>query len=451
MAVKIAMSPQLRVTTQTVLGSQLLRLAEAGIEEAIAREIVDNPALECIDLDWSHDRSSYRSIGAHEKRSFLTDDDEGDVVEHVAERESVRDSLIHQARLLVPKEVFANVAYLIHSLDEHGFLITSFEELTQDMGISPELLDGAIAWLQQLDPPGLGARDIQECFSLQCLALEKRGLDCQIVRCILNQAWKAFTKQDWRHVARLSKCSLSEVHEAVHFIRHHCYLFPVFLLSDTPDDEPVFLRPDLVVRQSNQGEVITFTVEVPAADAIHLHINPAYRQSLGTSADYVGVLTSDERAWIQQAVERARTFMSALEQRYATLRQIGEFLISYQVDFFISGRRYLKPLTRAEVAQALGIHPSTVSRAVSDKILQLPDGRLIAMNTLFDASLAAKEALRELLTSCTEPISDSQIVERLRSQSFDLSRRTVAQYREELGIPSRSHRTRSQALAENTT
>src|SRR6266511_5094477 len=165
----------------------------------------------------------------------------------------------------------------------------------------------------------------------------------------------------------------------------------------------------------------------------------------------IGSSPPTERAWIQEAVGRARMFINALEQRCATLRQIGEFLVTYQVDFFTAGRRHLKPLTRADAAHALGLHPSTVSRAVSDKILQLPNGRMIQLCELFDASLAAKEAIRELLANNSSPISDNQIAEHLRAQSFDLSRRTVTQYREELGIPSRSIRNRSQALAGNST
>ncbi len=454
MAVKITMAPQLKVTAQTVLVSQLLRLADADVEAAIAREIIENPALEPIGTDWQHGHTLQPRDANHDDRRMSLvdeDDDADDIAERIAAREPVRDQLIQQARLLVPQDAFAGVTYLIHSLDEHGLLTTPAEELARESGLSHALIEHAIAWLQQLDPPGVGARDVKECLQLQCLALEDKDLVSQTVRRILEHAWDSFTKQDWQRVARLTSCSVLEVHEAVRCFRDHFYLFPLSLAANAGDDEPVLHRPDLIVWNSLCDGVAGFSVEVPAADAIHLRISPIYTQAAHTRVDCLGSSTPTERAWIQEAVGRARMFINALEQRCATLRQIGEFLVTYQVDFFTSGRRHLKPLTRADAAHALGLHPSTVSRAVSDKILQLPNGRMIQLCELFDASLAAKEAIRELLANSSAPISDNQIAEHLRAQSFDLSRRTVTQYREELGIPSRSIRNRSQALAGNST
>jgi RNA polymerase sigma-54 factor len=148
----------------------------------------------------------------------------------------------------------------------------------------------------------------------------------------------------------------------------------------------------------------------------------------------------DGRQWICQAIERARMFMAALEHRWGTLRRIGEFLVCYQADFFARGPRYLKPLTRAEVARQLGVHESTISRAVSDKIVQLPNGRLVEMSDLFDRSLAAKEAIRELLASADGPLSDGEIATKLQEASFHLARRTVAKYRSQLHMPAMGHR-----------
>lgn len=127
-------------------------------------------------------------------------------------------------------------------------------------------------------------------------------------------------------------------------------------------------------------------------------------------------LAPAEREWVCQAIERARHFIDALDQRRATLRRIGEFVVTWQDDFFEHGPAHLKPLTRTAVAKALGVHESTVSRAVSDKILQLPNGRLIEFSDLFDRSLAAKEAIRQLIRTSGSPFSDRAITVQLQAR-----------------------------------
>jgi RNA polymerase sigma-54 factor len=447
MPLTITLSPQLKVTAQTVLGSHLLRLAEAEVEEVITRELVDNPALERVGDDWYHTaflvRREHQRADGH--MLPLDETDDGGEMERIAAHESTFDQLIHQARLLVPGDDLAYVAYLIYCLNEHGFLTTPFDELAQELHISCDTLKRAIGWLQQLDPPGLGARDVHESLHLQCLALETRGFDCRRIQCILDHAWEPFTQQRWQLVAKAVGCTLSEIVAAVDFMRHHFHLFPLLLIPNRGEDLPILTRPDLIVRSSSHEGVERFVVEIPGADMTHLRISPFYERATHTRADPALGLPPSERAWVQQAVEQARIFIRGLEQRYMTLRQLGEYLVTRQADFFASGRCHLKPLTRAEVAHDLGLHPSTVSRAVSDKIVQLPDGRLIEMRELFDSSLAVKEVIRALLAASPEPLSDREIAERLHRQSFDVSRRTVTQYREELRIPRRSLRAQSQA------
>jgi len=128
--------------------------------------------------------------------------------------------------------------------------------------------------------------------------------------------------------------------------------------------------------------------------------------------------------------------IGALRQRWETLKRIGEYLIRYQNDFLEHGPFYLKPLTRAVVAQELNVHESTISRAVRDKIIQLPNGRLIPLSDFFDASLATKESIRLLLRDNTKRLCDREIAEGLQAKGMKLSRRTVTKYRREINIGS---------------
>ncbi|MBP1693338.1 MAG: rpoN, partial [Chloroflexi bacterium] len=134
-------------------------------------------------------------------------------------------------------------------------------------------------------------------------------------------------------------------------------------------------------------------------------------------------------------MERARLFIASVEQRWSTLRCIGEYLLEYQRDFFERGPAALHPLTRAQLAAELGCHESTVSRAVSEKILQTPEGRLMPLATLFDATLPVKAAIQRLLSEQPGRLSDQEIAGHLQAQGWPVARRTVAKYRSQMIVP----------------
>jgi RNA polymerase sigma-54 factor len=309
--------------------------------------------------------------------------------------------------------------------------------------VSPERLARHIAWLHQLEPPGIGARDIRECLLLQCTDLEARGFDCKAARQILSAAWEPFVNQRWASVAKLTGLAHQDIEAARQFMHDNLYPYPLLMVPDVADDNDQLAYPDLVIRHTDGTG--RFTVEVPAAHAYQLTINPAFRMVTHTEGVTDSALVAHEHEWIAQSIERARTFIHALDQRYTTLRRIGEFLVEYQSDFLQRGPKYLRPLTRSEAARQLDLHESTLSRAVSDKVVQLPGGKLIELDDLFDGSLAAKAVLRELVNS-DGTLSDRELALRLQSASFNLSRRTVAKYRAQLRIPAHGRRKPERAI-----
>ena len=443
MQLKTTLRTQTKVTAHMMLTTRLLRLSGAEVEEVVKQELAENPALE------GEERHRLRSAEMRPAASRSMDRDSStglghwavdtdDPIERLAARESPIDRLLGQARLMVPTEDVETVSYLIQSLDERGFLTASEEELAPELGVSKERLRQAIAWLHQLDPPGIGARNLRECFLLQCADLQARGTDCKTVVYVLEKAWDPFARQRWNAVARCVRLSRSDIDAVLCFIREKLYPHPLQLVPQTAEEDSVLTRPDLIVRRSLEGGAAKFQVEIPAAQPYELRISPVFRMVLN-AADQTG-LGPEARAWTGEAIERARMFLAALEQRQRTLRRIGEFLACYQSAFFEHGPRSLRSLTRAELARQLGVHESTISRAVSDKVLQLPDGRLVALSDLFDRSLAAKEAIRAVLAQAGEPISDREIAARLERDSLHLARRTVAKYRSELHIPAAGRR-----------
>jgi RNA polymerase sigma-54 factor len=242
--------------------------------------------------------------------------------------------------------------------------------------------------------------------------------------------------------------AISDVEDVRRFMQDHMHPYPMQLVQATGHEVAALMYADLIVRRvsGTSDEGAHFVIDVPAAERYELRISHQFERTL-RAVNAGSQMESSQREWLCQAVERARLFIDALHHRWSTLQRIGEYLVSYQSGFFEHGPRDLRPMTQAALASAFGLHESTISRAVSDKFIQLPDGRLIPLSDLFDASLAPKEAIRQILGSTNQRLSDREISNRLRDQGICLARRTVAKYRGQIGL---SKRHRSQPLTAST-
>ena len=441
---KLALRTQTIATPQMVLASHLLELSATELEAALQREAANNPALTLDVTDdptWQQEslptaaRSQYSAGSSSE-------DYTGDFDVSVWQA-SAREQLVAQARLLVAADDLDITTYLIQSLDAHGYLRTTNEALANELGVSLQQIERVVSVLHELEPPGIGARDMRECFLLQCAALSTDGTDCDLICRILHEAWDDFIAQRWPRVARILGVSLSTVEAARNFMRRNLYPYPLFLIEEPITDTAIFRQADIIVRRNPNrapDEQCQYLIELPAAERYQLAIDCDFQQVLTADATGGEALPVGQQAWVSQSIAQAQSFISAVNQRWATLRGIAAYLVVQQADFFTFGPTHLKPLTRVAVAQALGIHESTVSRAVRDKILQLPNRRLIALSDLFDGSRSVKEALRDVLEQSENPLSDQALLLCLQAQGWTLARRTVAKYREELGIPPRNRR-----------
>jgi RNA polymerase sigma-54 factor len=166
----------------------------------------------------------------------------------------------------------------------------------------------------------------------------------------------------------------------------------------------------------------------------YLRLNPLYQDLAQAVSRGLQEISSEERDHLSAFVSRARLFLTNLRQRHETIRRIAEYLVERQEAFLRHGVRYLAPLTRAEVAAAIGVHESTVSRATANKYVQIPSKEIIPFSHFFTPSLSIKDVIQELITKEQSPLTDQDIVEILRQRGFDVARRTVAKYRGQLGI-----------------
>ena len=391
-----------RATLQTVLTSAVLRMSQDELAQAILREMREGLGLV---PDGSFNAAS------------PTSGESSDQIELLTSHETATDFLLSQLRLMIAEDDLDVAIYLVQSLDQHGYLTVSAQQVAADMRVTPQQATHVMAALRELDPPGIGARDMRDCFLLQCADLESREIDCQDVYQIVSLAWDDFMHQRWLAVARCTGLSLQRVEAARQFMQRHLYPHPLSLIQTQVDVPVIVARADLCIRAVTNHPVTTYQVEIPDEQRYRLAQNPVLPMS-----------------------ERARGFLFALQQRWATLHRIGAAIIAHQTDFLRDGPRHLKPLTRAALARELGLHESTISRAIADKFVQLPDGRTRPLAELFDPSCAAKAALSDIVARSPNSLSDEAIALQLRNQGFHLARRTVAKYRNALGLSPRNHR-----------
>jgi RNA polymerase sigma-54 factor len=354
--------------------------------------------------------------------------------EQLMAKPSALERLGEELALVAAGEDLLLAQRVLHMLDHHGYLRNTAAAVAAELGISLGDVERLVCILQQLEPPGVGARDLRECLLLQCAHLAAHGVDCTTVQRMLGEAWDAVAAQNWRQVARRLRLQPDAVAKARRFMATNLYPYPLALLANETATAKLFHRPDIIIRctfSPSDGKS-AYHVEIPGSEACGLAVSTEFASAFYTRIGGEYGLTVDEVAWIQQHVCQARMFLASLRQRWATLQRIGEYLVEYQTPYLEHGPRYLRPLTRAAVATALGMHESTVSRAIRDKVVQLPHGNMQDLAVFFDGSLAAKAAIQDLMMINGQTMSDRELAEALEAQGLTLARRTVAKYREQL-------------------
>lgn len=356
------------------------------------------------------------------------------------------DHLLWQLQMMsCPEELVEVCEFMIGNLDEDGFLTASDEEIITALGVSIEEVDAGRAIILEMDPPGVGARNLQECLLIQLDLLyaethETSETDLiELARRILRDFWETFLHQKWHRIAEELGCELSDIRKALEII-HRLETRPGRLHQESKNS---YIEPDVFVRRVGDD----FVVSLNDDGLPKLRINPGYARMLESSA-------TDAKLgnYLREKMKGALWLRRSVEQRQATIRKVAESIVSYQKDFLIGGIEYLKPMVLRQVAEDIGMHESTVSRVVSNKYMYTPRG-LFPMKFFFHSgvdsargadvsSLAVKERIRKLIESedSSKPLSDSKIMKTLQREGIRLARRTVAKYREEIGIPSSDKR-----------
>ena len=438
------------MTAQLQQAIRILQLSASELAEEIERAFLENPLLEMEEGD----SASAQDAPAHdEERTYIEDTlaaayDAGDPYEAEARQEHVRMDFAAPVALSLEEELLREVdvrfadlfekaiaVFLVGSLDERGYLVVPLAEAARATGANEAAVERILRVLQSFDPAGIGARDLSECMRLQA---ERTGLYHGLLRSVIEHHLRAVAEGRYREIARAEGASLAEVQMAVDILRS----FSPKPGSAYGGEPPAYIRSDVqVVRVDGRMEVTVCEEHLP-----RLRVSRLYQRA--------GEMDAETRDYIAQRIYAARAFIRSIEQRSETLQRVAEELVRRQADFVLYGAGALHPLTMQNVAAALGMHESTVSRAVANKYIDLPRG-LVPLKAFFSAAIGVeadgahsaeqvRAAIRDIVAAedAANPLSDARITELLAVHGIAAARRTVMKYREQLGIPSSAKRRR---------
>ena len=352
-------------------------------------------------------------------------------LEGVAPPETLAGHLEKQLGRLALDPVQRRIAsLLVGNLDEDGYLAATPEEVADEAGAETAEVIGMLHLLQTLDPPGVGARDLSECLLLQ---LARRGEGQSTAARIAEKHLDLLGRKKFAEIASALRVGQDTVREAGAFI---AALNPKPGRAFAGEAAPV-LAPDVIIERVGDE----FVVSLVRDSVPQLRISRAYRDLLGTAA-----AQADVRHYLRDKIRGGKFLIKSIRQRQQTILAIAREIAVRQRAFLVEGVAALVPLTMAQVAEAVGVHETTVSRAIAGKTVATPQGAF-EMKFFFTTGYRAADGAEVSSTSVKDaiaalvrgedprrPLSDQQIVARLGSDGLAVARRTVAKYREALGI-----------------
>jgi RNA polymerase sigma-54 factor len=466
--VDLSQRPELRqkvtLSPQVYQGLAILAMPVVELQQLVEAEILENAVLELEESEDDAEGSSEpdeRPAEADEERAWdewldqyeeLESGDTGmprdpgteevNSEEFVGGLRSFDDYLLEQLGTLdLDRDVLVAARAIVGSLDDDGFLVGDCAEIAAVAGVTPEAAERALAVVQELDPPGVGARNVREALRIQAAYL---GIDTPLVQALIGDHLDDVAANHYRKIARAQHVSEDDVRSAVEMLRR---LNPRPAGAFSPGNAPAYVVPDVTLRRfGDDWLVIANNEAVPV-----LRVSPRYRRMLRSHSG----VDDETRRYLKDKIRQAESFMRNVDRRRDTVSRIAEIILEVQRDFFEDGKGDLRPLRLEDVAVEIGVHLSTVSRGVTGKYMATPYG-LFELKHFFSggyrtstgmdiAATTVKRRLKELLAAedQSQPLSDQKLAELLANDGVDVARRTVAKYREEMGTePSWARRRR---------
>jgi len=405
--------------------------------EPLASEAAPStPARETDDLPFDVNQVMFDDAG--EERSLVAQEERDEIPfeNFVRSQTSLADHLDEQLRFATADPAVRRIgAQIIGNLDEDGYLRAEIGEIAERCGAAAEQVEAALRLVQGFDPPGIAARSIQECLLNQLRA--DPNPDPVSVE-IVQDHFEDLSRRRYPEIAKALRLALDRIMESVEEIMG---------LEPKPGRrfggaDSRYIAPDVVVHKMGADYVVTLSDDgIP-----RLRVNALYRSLLRSGGD-------DARQYVEQKLRSAVWLIKSVDQRQRTLRRVTQSIVKFQRDFLDKGLPHLRPLSLRDVGEDVGMHESTISRVTTNKYVETPQG-LYELKFFFHSGLASaggemvssvsvKKQIQDLLAAedASKPMSDQEVAERLRADGLTIARRTVAKYREELGLlPSHQRR-----------
>ena len=428
--------------------------ADEGIEEEIHPEIegdihsIEREDTKAVDrteeitgegdgreeFDWSNYLEDYGPVGVTYDRK----DAEAPPWDNIITgSESLTEHLMWQMKLSpFSEDEMRAGAQIVGNLDQNGYLCATIQEIAALENVNAEFVEAVLKKVQEFDPAGVAARDLQECLLIQARML---GVENPIVEVIIKDYLKDLELKNYVHIARKLKVPLRDVEIAVLLISNMdpkpCSMFS--------EEKVQAIIPDVyIVKAGDEYKVILNDDGMP-----RLRISNFYREVMAGTGNH-GDHNAEEngKKYIRDKVQSAAWLIKSIQQRQKTIYKVAESIVKFQKAFFDRGINFLKPLVLRDVADDVEMHESTISRVVTNKYMHSPRG-IFEMKYFFGSSIqrtsgetiaskSVKEEIKQLVSreDHKKPFSDCEIVDLLKQEGIDIARRTIAKYREMMGI-----------------
>lgn len=467
----------LKLAPRMIQSMEILQLPVLALQERIQQELQENPVLELRERREEPSRNGtteesgeaepetpkpetpefedefteairqewddYTGEGPRRSRASLEEagDKKLDAMQNMPSRPpSLQEHLLEQLHYVdAPEHLLPVLEYLVSNLDDNGFLRLSLEELMQgyDQPVPLHLAEETLHFLQQMDPPGVGARNLEECLLLQ---ITEDMPHRDVLRVLIQNHLEDIAHNRLPVIQKKTGYDLDVIQEAIEIIRH---------LNPRPgaafDASNVqYVVPDIIVERGEHGE---YTVRLVDDYIPDVYISRRWLERAKNKNT-----SQQERDYLRRRIQSAHWLVDAIQQRRATLEKVTKAIIQHQKAFLDQGPEHIVPLKMQQIADQVGVHVTTVSRAVDDKWVQTPRG-VFPLKRFFGGGTTtasgeelAYERIKQKLTELiaqedkTNPLSDEDLVKRMLVEGYPVARRTVTKYRKLLKIPSSRQR-----------
>ena len=461
---KQVLSLQQKLSPQQIQMIKLLELPAVQLEQRIKQEIEDNIVLEEEERSAEDEEQPPQQISFDEYlreddtpsyksriNNFSKDDKQRPV--YLTEGRSLQEYLVEQLGYRnLPERDLRLAVYLIGSIDEDGYLRRDLESVADDiaftMGLetTAEELERLLGIIHELEPAGIGARDLRECLLLQMAQMPVNTRPRRLARKILTSYFDEFVKKHYEKLMARLQISEDDFRDAIAEIRHLSPK-PGNLYAEGGTDTTPYIIPDFILDYQDGW----FNLSLNSYNVPEVRVNRRYMEMIREMVGSDGrVREKDKEAiqFVKNKIDSAKWFISAIKQRHDTLMRTMQTILDYQQEYFKDGdKSKLRPMILKDIADRTGLDVSTISRVVNSKYVQTQFG-IILLKSLFSEAMQTASGgevssyeIKNILRSCIDdedkrrPLTDETLMDILNDKGYCIARRTVAKYREMLGIP----------------